>query len=170
MMLTLRHVEAEVAEYRAHESDMEVHEVCKRFLHELAREMSEQAEVIDEHAKLVRAHRQLLSQKRELRQSLLDTQQHRAMVQDELRAAHRVQGGLKEENEKASGMSQFLTDLEATLKKAGKKRGSGASKFPPPEQNLASLAMVVQRNTRSLRFVTGLNSQLQACLRALNAF
>ena len=41
--------------------------------------------------------------------------------------------------------------------------------FPPPEQNLASLAMSVQRNTRNLRFVTGVNSQLQACLRTLNA-
>ena len=112
---------------------MEVHEVCKRFLHELAREMSEQAEVIDEHSSLARAHRKLLSQKLELRQSLLDVQQRRATVEEELRAAHRVQAvrcakhrgiiewpklfairlqGLKEEHEKASGISQFLTDLE----------------------------------------------------------
>jgi len=70
---------------------MEVHEVCKRFLHELEREMGEQAEVIDEHVKLVRAHRELLKQKLELRAALLDVQQRRAAVQEELRAAHRVQ-------------------------------------------------------------------------------
>jgi len=153
---------------RAHEIDMEVHEVCKRFLHELAREMSEQAQVIDEHASLVRAHRKLLTEKRSLRQKLLDVQQRRAVVQEELRGARREHKGLSEEQAEASGLSDFLSNLESTLTKATAKRGKGASKFPAPPENLASLAMVVQRNTRNLRFVSGVNLQLQACLRTLN--
>jgi len=168
MMLSLRHVEAEVAEYRAHESDMEIHEVCKRFLQEMATEMAAQAEVIEEHVALGRAHRKLLAEKRSLRQSLLEVQQQRGVVQEELRAEHGDQAVVTEARDEASGLSVFLSNLENTLHKAAVARGPGASQFPPPPENLGSLAMLVQRNARNLRFVAGVNMQLRACLQSVN--
>ena len=78
-----------------------MHELCRKFVREVASELSQQAEVINENAHLIRAHSSLTSQKRlvqscrwhgtdyigcsELKAQLLHLQQQRSQISEETR-------------------------------------------------------------------------------------
>jgi len=163
----LRQVEAIVAERRSNEDDLDLHESCKKFVQELASELSDQAQIIDENSHLLRAHRQLGEQKRALKAQLLEVQQQRGQLAAELSTAS---GELKDAQELqtvTTDLSEYLYRLEEVqhqaIKKTAEKKETPDFEFGSA-YNLQGLATRATRNINHLAVLQNTNSQLEELL------
>eukprot|EP00656_Telonema_subtile_P013765 TRINITY_DN16997_c0_g1_i1.p1 TRINITY_DN16997_c0_g1~~TRINITY_DN16997_c0_g1_i1.p1 ORF type:complete len:339 (+),score=90.49 TRINITY_DN16997_c0_g1_i1:102-1019(+) len=160
-MLALRQVEYMVADSRAQEEEVDMHDMCRKFVKEVAAELSDQAAVIDENAHLMQAHLRLGAQKRALKEQLLHLQQQRSQIGTDLRAARTQRKAQEELLERSSGLSEFLHELQRVQAAAIKKAGNAKVQWDVP-QNLDSLVASAARASNNLAALQHTNAHLEA--------
>lgn len=161
-MLALRQVEALVASRRADEEQPEMHELCRKFVREVASELSQQAEVINENAHLIRAHSSLTSQKRELKAQLLHLQQQRSQISEETRQCTAEINAETSLHRQSLGLSDYLYKLQELQSKSMKKATKTTNWDTGAPENLGSLAASAVRNSQHLSVLQHTNAHLEA--------
>lgn len=159
-LLALRQVEAIVADRRADEDDPDMHDMCSKFVKDIAAEISEQAGVVDENAHLQRAHTRLASEKREIKQQLLHLQTQRSEIGQQLQRAKQKLETETMALQRTAGLSKFLLQVQR-VQAAAIKKAKGDVQWDCVE-NLKSFVASANQNGQHLAVLQHTNTHLEA--------